>query len=120
MNARTIIQHTQRFGQWLTPRCLKDQNRRFAGTCGVSQANRVGGFVPAFTDHMTGAVYLSRFADGRQAPVHMLDGLPAELVMSRSRSGRVVAVRETVEAGFVRDGEFYTRKQAAAAAVTEH
>jgi hypothetical protein len=58
-------------------------------------------------------VYLSRFADGRVAPVHLLDGLPAEVVVSRYPSGRVAAVSASVVAGFVRGGQFYTREQAA-------
>ena len=98
----------------LTPRSLKTENRQFAGTRGVSQENRSTGFVPAFIDHRTGKVYLSRFANGRQAPVHLLDGLPDELVLQRSDSGRVLAVRDTLESGFVRNSRFYTRSQAAA------
>ena len=100
---------------WLTPRGLRQQNRVFRGTGGVSQENREGGFVPAFSDTSTGDVYLSRFADGRVAPMHLLDGLPAAVVVQRSVSGRVMSVKETLQAGFVRAGKFYTREQAAAA-----
>lgn len=65
-------------------------------------------------DAGTRAVYLSRFADGRIAPFHILDGLPADLVLGRSASGRVAAVKTSVISGFVRAGLFYTRDEAAA------
>lgn len=124
MNTARFIQQTQKLSIWLTPRCLQEQNRRFKGTQGVSQENRGSGFVPAFFDSSTGTVHRSCFADGRPAPMHLLDGLPAELVIERSPSGRVTAVRESVQAGFVRNGKFYTREQAAkaitASAATEH
>jgi hypothetical protein len=32
-------------------------------------------------------VYLSRFADGRLAPVHLLDGLPDSVVLARGACG---------------------------------
>ena len=101
--------------RWLTPRGLRQQNRVFRGSGGVSQENRGSGFVPAFSDTSTGDVYLSRFADGRIAPMHLLDGLPAAVVIKRSVSGRVTGVKETLQAGSVRAGKFYTREQAAAA-----
>lgn len=110
------VKHSKVNSHWLTPRGLLAQNRRFKGTKGVSQENRSSGFRPAFSDTHTGTVYLSRFADGRPAPMHLLDGLPGCLVVERSASGRVTAVKKSVCAGFVKDGKFYTREQAAAAA----
>lgn len=111
MNTQTTTSQTmplsiQRLGQ---------QNRRFHGTGGRSQENRSQGFLPAFADNRTGTVYLSRFANGQPAPMHLLDGLPSELVTERSPGGRVIAVRDGLVAGFVRAGRFYTRAQAAAA-----
>jgi hypothetical protein len=103
----------------LTPQRIKEQNRYFKGTGGISQENGSSGFLPAFSDTRTGHVYLSRFADGRLAPMHLLDGLPSELVLSRNATGRVTAVKECVQAGFVKQGRFYTREQAAIA-VTGH
>lgn len=100
----------------LTNATLKRQNRIFRKTGGVSAGNRCCGFAPAFLDRETGAVYLARFADGRPAPMHLLDGLPPELVVKRSISGGVAAVKESVVAGFVRSDRFYTREQAAAVA----
>lgn len=46
--------------------------------------------------------------------MHVLEGLPEALVISRDANGRVAAVRESVEAGFECAGHFYTREQAAA------
>jgi hypothetical protein len=56
---------------------LQTQNRQFSGTGGVSAENRAQRFRPAFMDRRTGEVYPSRFGDGRPAPIHLLDGLPA-------------------------------------------
>lgn len=97
----------------LTPEQLQDQNRRFAGTGARSEENRESGFRPAFMDSETCAIYESRFADGRPAPVHLLDGLPDEVVIARTDSGRVAAVKASVIAGFVRAARFYSREQAA-------
>lgn len=104
-----------RRGVLLGARRLREDQRRFRGTGGVSQESRPFGFIPAFRDAITGLVYLSRFSDGRIAPMHLLDGLPSELVVQRTRSGRVAAVRSSVTAGFVKAGQFYTRAQAASA-----
>ncbi len=97
---------------------LAAQNRCFRGTGGRSQENRESGFRPAFLDTRSGTIHLARFADGRIAPMHLLDGLPSELVRERGSNGRVVAVSEQLVAGFERGGEFYTRGQAAAAVNT--
>jgi hypothetical protein len=111
------------FEELPTPRLelktLETQNRRFKGTGGVSEENRAQGFRPAFMDTRTGDVYLSRFGDGRPAPIHILDGLPANAVLRRTGSGRVTAVYGWITAGFVRDGRFFTREQAAAAFIQE-
>lgn len=103
----------------LSAAVLRDQNRRFRNTGGRSQENRSEGFQPAYNDTDTGEIYLSRFADGRPAPLHVLEGLPAELAVSRGKDGRITAVKATVIAGFARNGRFYTREEAAAA-VTCH
>jgi hypothetical protein len=62
------------------------------------------GFRPAFFDYATFAIYLSRYHDGRLAPMHRLDGLPDG-----------VACRPSLLAGFERKGFFYTRAAAARA-----
>lgn len=99
--------------QTLTPKRLRQENRAFAGTSGVS-ANAAGQrFRPAFRDCETGRVENSRFEDGRPAPVHMICGLPEEWVIERDSDGHAVAIKEQIESGFVRGGEFYTREEAA-------
>lgn len=93
---------------------LVAQNRHFHGTGGRSQENRSRGFRPAFLDTLSGTIHLSRFADGRIAPVHLLEGLPRELIRQRSTGGRPIAMNRRLIAGFERDSRFYTRAQAAA------
>jgi hypothetical protein len=95
---------------------LRQENVAHAATGGCSQGNSGLGFHPAFFDTSTCAIYLSRFADGRPAPFHMLDGLPDEVVVARSNSGRVVAAKGALVSGFERNGFFYTRTAAARAA----
>ena len=101
----------------LTDQDLKDQNRRFQGTAGISQENGPRGFLPPFLDTHTGTVYLSRFSDGRIAPMHLLGGLPPELVSKQAVSEKVTAANSPVIAGFMHRGRFYTRRQAARAAM---
>ena len=62
--------------QTLTLQTLEAENQSFAGTGGISSANRHYGFTPGFLDRETGAVYCSCWADGTPAPFHALDGLP--------------------------------------------
>jgi len=103
----------------ITDEVLADQNLSFRGRGGTSAENRSLGFRPAFRDTQTNIVYPSRYADGRPAPCHLLDGLPGELVVARNPGGRVAAVKASVIAGFVRMGFFYTREQAANLATAE-
>lgn len=98
----------------LTARTLRQQNRRFRGTGGVSAENQTLGFAPAFLDTATRQIYRACFADGRPAPMHLLEGLPPAVVAARDATGRVTALKPTVLAGFVREEQFYTREQAAA------
>src|SRR5258706_2542082 len=86
----------------------------YRGTGGVSENDRSLSFQPAFIDSETCTVYLSRFPDGRLAPCHLLDGLPADLVLARNELGRVTRVRAAVVCGLVQDGHFYTRDETAA------
>jgi hypothetical protein len=99
----------------LTKATLRRQTIAFRGTGGISEENGSCGFAPAFLDTETGAVYRARFADGRPAPMHLLEGLPPSVVMRRDEAGKVSATKPSLVAGFVRCGRFYTREQAAAA-----
>ena len=100
----------------MTDELLKQENELHEGTGGRSQENRDLGFRPAFLDFQTQVIYPSRFADGRPAPIHVLDGLPDEVIVDRAASGRVVAAKASIISGFVRNGFFYTRSAAAKAA----
>jgi len=99
---------------------LLQENEDFEDTGGRSEGNADFGFRPAFLDDETDTVYLSRFPDGNPAPFHLLDGLPEEVVIYRSPTGRVVAAKASLVAGFVLNGEFYTREAAAAAVSVLH
>ena len=94
---------------------LADENARYARSGGVSKNNRDAGFVPAYRNPITGRVVLSRLADGQLAPVHTLDGLPADWIELRDSTGKALQLISEVVAGFCRKGRFYTRKEAAEA-----
>ncbi|WP_232428989.1 hypothetical protein [Aromatoleum toluclasticum] len=97
----------------MSPLSLQRENHEFRNTGGRSEENRPLGFRPAFKDVASGEVYDSRFADGRPAPFHLLEGLPEEVVVQREPGGRVGRVKESIVSGFVLDGRFYTREEAA-------
>ncbi|MGB5254795.1 MAG: hypothetical protein WBN68_18965 [Sedimenticolaceae bacterium] len=94
---------------------LQCENRRYQGTGGTSRENRASGFVPAFLDTCTGQAYRSSFSDGRPAPMHILEGLPEHLLIKTSDA---LKAKEGIISGFLRCGEFLTRRQAAEALKT--
>lgn len=98
----------------LTPETILDERRRYRETGGESSVCAQEGFVPAFRDDDTGAVYRACFRDGRPAPMHLLDGLPDTVVLSRNPKGRVLAVKPSLTSGFLLCGCFYSRAEAAA------
>lgn len=106
--------------QALTQQVLQGETRVYRGSGGISQENGGYGFRPAFLDTLTDSIHLSRCADGRPAPFHAIDGLPEALVLERDRNGRIVAAKPYVISGFVRDGRFYTRDEAAACVSSFH
>jgi len=97
----------------MTHERLARETVAYRGSGGTSEESCGLGFRPAFLNVETGIVYPSCFADGRPAPFHLLDGLPGEVVLLRDAAGRVVVVKPDVVAGFVREGRFYTRVEAA-------
>lgn len=99
----------------LTQHLLERETETFRGSGGISQENRCLGFRPAFLDTQTCAVYPSCFANGSPAPFHLIDALPDDAVAQRDASGRATLLKTCVVSGFVRDGRFYTREEAAAA-----
>ena len=98
----------------LTNEHLLRDNVAYDGTYGISRNNGSLGFVPAFRDSDTGRVEIARFSSGRPAPMHLLEGLPSEWAVGRTSDGRICAVKASIVAGFIRNGVFYTREQAAA------
>jgi hypothetical protein len=99
----------------LTELTLRNENRIYARTAGVSQRNRAADWHPGYLNRRTGETARSRYADGRPAPVHVLDGLPEAWVRERDAMGRVIAAHAEIVSGFIRNGQFYTREQAARA-----
>jgi len=112
---RTGASEATTMNKLLTKETLRRQNLAFACTGGISQENCASGFRPAFYDPTTGHAELARFADGRPAPMHVLDGVPDAWVARRDAFGHIIAIKNTIIAGFIRYGLFYTREQAAAA-----
>ena len=101
--------------QTLSKAALYRQNQTFGRSGGVSEQNRHRGFVPAFYETQSHKAVVSRFANGIAAPIHVLEGLPEAWVVERDQTNRVITVKGSVIAGFLRDGQFYTREQAALA-----
>lgn len=97
----------------LTQESLAKENRDYACSGGISANNRQQGFMPAFLDTGTGTVYRSCFPDGRPAPVHILAGLPEELLVTGSQASDRRAIKGSVISGFVFEDAFYTREEAA-------
>ena len=62
---------------------LKRENRDYGRNSGVSDGCREGCLKLAFPDQETGTAHLSRHSDGHVSTLHMLDGLPDELVTAR-------------------------------------
>ncbi|HRP95787.1 MAG TPA: hypothetical protein PL143_06005 [Rhodocyclaceae bacterium] len=106
----------------LTRQVLRQQSRAWLGTGAVSEELPGTQFRPAFKDIATGKTYLARYADGTPAPMHLLDGLPDELVVRRDTAGHAAAIKGSIVAGFVRCGRFYSREAVAAqlACSSEH
>ncbi len=92
---------------------LREENESYAGTGGVSSNNSHARFAPAFRDEVTGRVAIARGPDGRPSSMHLFFCLPEEWVAHRNEAGDIDGLIETVVAGFVREGRFYTREEAA-------
>lgn len=93
--------------------CPDKRELRIAeGTAPRAGIHSVGfGFLPAFRDLLTGETHLSTNTDGTLAPIHLLDGIPDVWVKERDAQGRVIALRESVIAGYLRGERFFTHRQ---------
>ena len=99
--------------QGVTERSLLAENETYAGSGGVSKNNRRTGFKPAFRNTETGRTELSRFADGRVAPMHIIEGLPKEWAAVVDVKGFPLELKPEIVVGFVKDDRFYTRREVA-------
>lgn len=97
----------------MNDRTLKMQNLAYRGTLGLSENNRRKGFLPAFRHDQTGHVQIACRQDGSACSFHLIDWLPLDWALEHAADGRVLCLAPGVTAGFVRDGVFYTREEAA-------
>ena len=99
----------------LTEDVLREESATYVGSCGDSTTARKNHFIPAFRDEADGRVELARLKNGCVAPMHLITALPKSWATRVDDAGNVLELIETIVAGFVRDGRFYTREEAALA-----
>jgi len=97
------------------PDDLTIQNQAYAGTGGTSEGNQAHRFAPAYKDVDSGKAVASCFADGRPAPIHLLAGLPEGWIINHADRSEMPTLRPNILVGFIRDGKFFTRAEAAKA-----
>ena len=93
---------------------LQEENLQFADTNGVSANNHDKGFIPAFKDPATGRIEPARSRQGDVATMHLICGLPREWAAETDENGSVTCLKPGIIAGFIKDGQFFTRDQAIA------
>ena len=93
---------------------LSAEVEEFKGSGGIASENSELGFKPAFRHGETGEIFEAKDELGRPSGVHLLDGIPDKYVTERDeKHGDVIAVSGDIESGFLKQGKFYTRKEAA-------
>lgn len=92
---------------------VSEASEMYIGTCGESATACTRKFVPAFRNNADGRVERARFPNGKPAPMHLIAALPKEWAVRCDIDGNVLEIGEDIEAGFLRDGCFYTREEAA-------
>lgn len=97
--------------QCMTQERLELETEIYEDSGATSTHCRPYGFRPAFYDTQSRLIHMSRFSDGRLAPIHLLDGLPEQVVVARDSDGRIEAVKESIISGFEMYGRFYTRDE---------
>lgn len=90
-----------------------EHHLKYTGTLGVKTNGSCYGFLPAFQDIETGETHLSTAPDGSIATIHLLEGLPKRWIIKRDTHGRVTRLKDSIIAGFVRDGRFLSREELA-------
>ena len=108
-----ILRHRFRNQPSMNEQTLQQENEAYRGTRGVSENNRDRGFQPAFRDSDTGRIEVSRLQSGEPATMHIISWLPQEWAAETAADGAVMALKPGIDCGFVSDGVFYTREQAA-------
>ena len=68
---------------------------------------------PAFLDTRTGSIRIARLADGSPAGAHIISWLPKDWATALDSNGLVMSLNYRIIAGFMCDGIFYNRAQAA-------
>ena len=101
-------------GKAYTANNIRDENEFYQDSLAISVNNASLNFRPAFQDAATGETHLSMTRDGCPATIHLLDGLPDIWVIQRDPDGRVISVKDSIIAGFLREGRFYTRAELSA------
>ena len=99
--------------QITTQRSLVEESARFVGSCGDSATATQHHFLPAFCNRADGRVELAKLPNGQNAPMHLICALPEAWASKCDSDGTVVELIDGIVAGFVRNGHFYTREEAA-------
>jgi len=95
----------------LTHGKLGDEVKQFKGTGGISSENKL---TAGFRHKKTGEIFEAKDETGRNTSIHLLGGIPAKYVTEVDpRDGVTIAVSGDIEAGFIKDGKFLTREEAA-------
>lgn len=95
----------------MNQQAVRRENLRYRGTMGVSQENFAFGYWPAFRDMSTGRIEYARFKNGQAAPVHLIEGLPADWAVTCASDGTVMELKPNIICGFVKNDRFYTRDE---------
>jgi hypothetical protein len=91
---------------------LNKEVSQYKGTGGIATEAKEKGFQAGFRDNETGKIYKSLRENGEPSTIHSLDGLPDDLVLKRHQDGDVLEAKSSLEAGFIKEGKFFTRKEA--------
>jgi hypothetical protein len=91
---------------------LNKEVAKYRGTGGISTEAKANKFKPAFKDQETGKIYPSTTESGKPAGVHLLEGLPEDVVTTRHEDGEIDGVKDSIISGFIKDGKFFTRDEA--------
>ena len=89
---------------------------KYRGTTGKSATACQCRFIPAFRCEQDGRIEWARLANGQPAAMHLIAWLPKTWASQLDGSGCILRLIDGITAGFCRDGQFYTRDEAAAAA----